>query len=225
MKHIEKRKEPAELIEFKARENKDWKPSFDKLDRLTKQNLKKALLTEQSFLCCYCEARVNADNSHIEHFVPQSHDRSKSLNYNNLMVSCQKEASRGDPRHCGKRKDHDPGCNYDCDLLINPTDPTCEKFFGYHGNGHIFPMDTLSKADQRKAHYTINALGLDIPKVTRNRRAAIETILEQMEKLNRSQRNELVQKLLQKPKDERCLPYFTTIRCLFSESRINGIDT
>ena len=218
MKYIKKCNEPAALIHFKNLATLSWTPSFTNLDRPTKDTLREALLTEQGFLCCYCEAEVEDDNSHIEHFIPQSRGTVDSLDYGNLLLSCLKNTSRGAPRHCGKRKDHDPGCAYHPNLLLNPTDPGCEQFFGYKGDGRIFPENTLNAPQRKKAEYTIKALGLDIKKLRRERRTTINAILDQAQGLSRRRQKRLIKKLLREPRQpehRRYPPHFTTIRYLF----------
>ena len=218
MKYIDKHDEPEALIHFKNRQTANWKPSFDNLDRPIKDKIREALLNEQGFLCCYCEGKVNADNSHIEHFVPQSRGIDP-LNYGNLLISCQKNTTGVQPRHCGKRKDNDRGCDYHPDLLISPTDPACEDFFGYKGDGRIFPVNTLNELNQKKADYTINTLGLNIKKLIRERLTAINTILDEINGLDPSRRDKIIQRLLSEARgqeDRGFHPYFTTIRYVFS---------
>ena len=44
-------------------------------------NLRKSLLEEQGYICCYCMSRIDCKNSKIEHFKPQSLHRDKQIDY------------------------------------------------------------------------------------------------------------------------------------------------
>jgi len=57
-----------------------------------KKPLKRSLLMEQGFVCCYCGRRIlNDHNTLIEHLIPKggnNGDKSKVYDYQNLMASC-----------------------------------------------------------------------------------------------------------------------------------------
>ncbi len=167
MKHILKQPEPQELIDFKAAESDNWKPSYGNLDRETKSATKEALMAEQGQLCCYCERRVTDDDSHIEHLIPQSAPAVDSLDYSNMFCSCQNVLRKEEPRHCGHLKDN-------AELAISPLDASCETRFSFTGDGHIH----AATASDAVAIETIQTLGLDIPKLNALRAGAIEPFLE-----------------------------------------------
>jgi uncharacterized protein (TIGR02646 family) len=157
MVYIQKaNQEPPILIEFKAQENEDWKPSFGKLsddkvnNRLYRTNFESFLKEEQGNICCYCNDDFNtlistgalhSDNIIkyevlIEHFLPQSRFIQFELDYYNLFASCKicKTDSKKEYKeiHCGDAKDKNLIPNY---LL----DPHCEDYFEYKSNGEILP--------------------------------------------------------------------------------------
>ena len=73
-------------------------------DHQTYLVLKSAIIKEQYHLCCYCCNRVAEKASHIEHFIPQSVDGSKQLDYHNLHISCNgyiEKISTIDREFCG----------------------------------------------------------------------------------------------------------------------------
>jgi hypothetical protein len=74
MKHVVKQPEPIEFSEWKAQANENWQPTYAELRSDVKQAVKKSLMQEQGYLCCYCEQRLDETRSHIEHFQPQYND-------------------------------------------------------------------------------------------------------------------------------------------------------
>lgn len=171
MKYIVKKDEPKEFADWKALTNEDWQPSFSDLSGDTKKAVKRALMAEQGAICCYCEQRLTENKSHIEHFRPQSDPAVDSLEFNNLLCSCQNQLKKGEPRHCGNLK----GEWFDSELLVSPLDPDCEGRFAFTGNGIIKPLADHDQA----ASETIARLGLSIPKLNAMRAKAIEPFLEE----------------------------------------------
>lgn len=171
MKHIIKQDEPQEFIDWKALANEDWQPSYGDLSGPPKQAVKTALMQEQGYICCYCERRLTADDSHIEHFRPQTMDGVDPLDFGNMLCSCQKALEKGEPRHCGNHK----GDWFDASLIVSPLDPTCEGRFHFTGDGRIVP----AKSDDPGAAVTITKLALDLPKLDDMRSKAMEPFLDE----------------------------------------------
>lgn len=73
MKHIVKGDEPKELKDWKALASAAWQPTYTGLQNPEKQAVKKSLMAEQGYICCYCERRLQDGDSHIEHLRPQSY--------------------------------------------------------------------------------------------------------------------------------------------------------
>jgi uncharacterized protein (TIGR02646 family) len=57
-------------------------------EEISKEKIKKALIEEQGYICCYCGGRVNEANSHIEHFLPKDSYIKLTYDYTNLLISC-----------------------------------------------------------------------------------------------------------------------------------------
>ena len=51
-------------------------------------NLRKLLLEQQGYICCYCMNIISCNYSKIEHYKPQSKFRILQVNYNNLFIAC-----------------------------------------------------------------------------------------------------------------------------------------
>jgi uncharacterized protein (TIGR02646 family) len=171
MKHIVKGPEPKEYIEWKAKACDDWQPTYNDLSGNVKDAVKKALMEEQGHICCYCERRLSIDDSHIEHFRPQSEPAVDPLDYSNMLCSCQHRLKKGEPRHCGNLKDH----WFDDRLLISPFESHCESRFAFSADGRIRP----SRDGDVAAETTITKLGLGIPKLNALREKAIEPFLDE----------------------------------------------
>nr|VFK55459.1 MAG: TIGR02646 family protein [Candidatus Kentron sp. TUN]VFK61469.1 MAG: TIGR02646 family protein [Candidatus Kentron sp. TUN]VFK65952.1 MAG: TIGR02646 family protein [Candidatus Kentron sp. TUN] len=204
MKHIVKQDEPEAFIRWKAPAGPDWQPSYGVLGGKPKQAVKKALMVEQGYICCYCERRLTDDDAHIEHFRPQSDPAIDPLDFGNLLCSCQNRLKKGEPRHCGHRK----GDWFDDTLLISPLDPGCERRFKFTYDGEI-----KSAADPDAAAFkTIEKLGLNIPKLKSQRVEALEPFLE--ENLSLEEVRTFVSGYLEKDSSGRFGEFWSMIQCL-----------
>lgn len=207
MKHVEKHHEPEAFTQWKALANEDWQPTYDDLSGNPKASVKRSLMQEQGYLCCYCERRLTDTDSHIEHFQPQSDPAVDPLDYGNLLCSCQNQIKKGEPRHCGNLK----GDWYDPELLISPLDPDCESRFSFEGDGLIRPASMHDQA----ARETITRLGLDIPKLNDLRASVIDPFLE--ENLTQDELRRFISGYLSPGDDGRFGEFWTTIKYLFGD--------
>lgn len=98
------------------------------------RELRKHLVDEQAKLCGYCCARITENNSHIEHLKCKDIYNNISLNYFNLIASCNTEIT------CGHAKKND-----DSDIVL-PTNVDCEKQFEFsYLDGRIVGLTTKAK--------------------------------------------------------------------------------
>ena len=163
MKHIVKSKEPQVLLnfkkEYKSKHHKD--AAYKDIEANVKEILKISLSDEQHFICCYCMKRIKSNNSHIEHIKPQSQFPSATLDYNNLLVSCN--GLQDSNEHCGHKKED----WYNAKDFLTPLDPDCEKIFTYNAAG---VMDATAKNGKS----TIDKLNLNSLLLIRARNTAIK---------------------------------------------------
>lgn len=152
MKGSTKGQAPGELANYSALPAPPWKL----LSTVDKEAILKALLDEQHHVCVYCGKRITPDYrvSHIEHFKPQSVHKDQRFVWTNLFASCGPTGKKNAPRICGDFKD-----KWDPVPVghIDPTDPNCERMFGYGGNGEIWPT-ALARS---RAQTMIDRLNLD----------------------------------------------------------------
>lgn len=207
MKHITKYQEPEALIQWKEKANESWQPTYDGMPGEVKQTVKESLRSEQGNLCCYCERELSDNDSHIEHFMPQSAPVVDPLDYFNLLCSCQKQIEKGEPRHCGTLKEG----WYDPILLISPLAPDCEEHFAFTGNGFIKP----SGHNEAAASETIKKLGLGIPKLNDLRAKVIEPFLD--DGLSGDEMADFVSGYLRRDTAGHFGAFWTTIHYLFGE--------
>lgn len=205
MKHIVKQGEPPEFTDWKAIANEDWQPTYDTMPGDIKKAVNDALMSEQGYICCYCESRLIDKESHIEHFRPQSDPAVDALDFSNMLCSCQDRLKKGDPRHCGNLKED----WFDETLLVSPLDDGCEDRFIYTGDGRISP----AAPDDHGAEQTIKRLGLNIPKLRDMRKKVIEPFLEGS--LSTGEMTQFVSGYLQKDSQGMFGEFWTTIRYLF----------
>lgn len=126
-----------------------------------------SLRTEQCFLCCYCESRIDRDDSHVEHLVPRSKDPGLTYTYDNLASSCN--GGTGVDRHCGHKK----GGDFDPHRFVSPDDGMAGELFKYLTDGSIQPANHVKRAE-----YMLSLLALDCPSLTGRRRAWARQIVD-----------------------------------------------
>lgn len=209
MKYIKKGLEPLFLSQWKSHAAQHGIPvdyqNF-KMDYPKKTNLHHMLIQEQGAICCYCEDEINSHNSHIEHFEPQSTGK-KTLDYDNLLISCLKKLPPRYPLHCG----HAKGNWFDAHLLISPLDPGCETRFAYSAFGDIRPSNSQDTA----AITTIDKLQLNSPILQAKRKAAIISFLDPT--LTHDDLRKFVNGYLKQKSDGSINRFYTTIHHIFSE--------
>ena len=208
MKHIVKCQDTPEFDEWKALDDYEWKKTYDDLVNPEKKEVKVSLMKEQGYICCYCERQLTDDDSHIEHFNPQSNNAVDTLDYTNMLCSCQDQLKRGEPRHCGISKDN----WFDKDLLISPLNSNCEGRFAYTADGKIQPADEFDAA----ATKTIEKLKLDIGIMNERRKKAIEPFLDK--ELDEQEVSRFVKGYLKKNSDEMFGEFWTTINYIFVQN-------
>ncbi|NOR44296.1 MAG: TIGR02646 family protein [Candidatus Delongbacteria bacterium] len=211
MKYIHKGNEPPEIIDWKNTDKmcQNGNPRWNRLPTELKDLLRKRILEEQGYICCYCERNIGLNDFHLEHIKPKGINKYKiyQLDYNNLLCSCQLELEQGEPRHCGNSK----GSWYVEDQFISPLDEDCEERFIFTVDGSIYPANEQDII----ARKTIEKLQLDIDKLRNLRKNAIEPFLDENiteEELELFVQGYLVDKRLN---NDVFNEFYTTIKYLF----------
>lgn len=185
MRRIRKRSEPSHFRNWKQkfRDEHGKEPIYDDLIHTEEYGrLRKELLEEQGFICCYCEQQIGGkipNDCDIEHFMPRHPDKNTlspeecgicsraQLDYNNLLVSCKGEAAYSID-HCNHKKDN----WFDFRLCVSPVTAEIEGLFGYRTNGKIFAVGSDERAEEMKKR-----LNLDTYVLQNKRKAAYDAVI------------------------------------------------
>lgn len=176
MKKINKEASP-EWFETWKQDYKDtngreahYKDDFSSADvdgQERRRRLRKQLIEEQGYICCYCMKRISIDNSHIEHFWPKTFFQEIDLDYSNMFASCNGEGSLLLDEHCGHKKE-----DWWRENMVSPAEAEVETMFRYSFDGRIH--SAARRPTTNIAQEMIIQMGLDSFHLERNRRQAIE---------------------------------------------------
>lgn len=108
------------------------------------------LIEEQNLLCAYCEKEIDDDpkNANIDHFKTRNLFPQLTLDYSNLLVSCN---SRD---RCSDYKDKYVQNQGEYQNIINPVEENPNEYFDYLTTGEIV-------ANNDKAEFTIDIFKLN----------------------------------------------------------------
>jgi uncharacterized protein (TIGR02646 family) len=187
LKKIIKTKEPQSLTKYRstiAKENLSDSNIYKDFSCKTKlgcenneiNNLRKQLLEEQGYICCYCMSRINCKNSKIEHFRPQEEHRDLQISYKNLFIACSGgEGKQKKVQHCDTYKGKDE-LNH-INLLSNIENNIAYK---KEDKDNITIYSTDSNIDTELNEI----LNLNCNTLKRNRKDTYDTILQQLKNQN-----------------------------------------
>lgn len=184
MKYIHKQNEPLELIEYKTTPG----VSFEGWHKEVRDPVKKSLVEEQGFICCYCQSKIDiSERTIVEHLLPKERKEFScfQLYYTNLLASCDggqgmraerdergRKLNKRFPSNCDDNKGNNT-------IPISPLDPTCEEYFLYGEDGSIFPRSGEKNSDEyQKAEITIRVLNLDNHVLRAFRKAEFEGLMD-----------------------------------------------
>ncbi len=183
MKYILKNKiEPSSLIKHR----KSLHANFDNFPKREKEDLRKALLEEQGYICAYCMNRIENDRSitKIEHFKPQTKFLELELVYKNLLAVCK--GGEGKPKylqHCDTKKGDEL-------ITINPLDKSCERLVKFTSGGFVFSNDPIIEKD------LIEVLNLNIDILVDQRKVVIDIVKDKI--LSKRAKGTWTKKMLEK---------------------------
>lgn len=164
MRQIIKGAEPTSLTAHRL------KPHCTYLNYPDKETLRRALVTEQRGICCYCMCRLRegAATMKIEHWRSQANHTDEQLRYRNLLGACL--GGHGQPRHlqhCDTRKG-------DSDIQWNPADARhhIETRVRYELDGSIHSQDVVFDSQLNQV------LNLNFTLIKNNRKGILDAVLE-----------------------------------------------
>ena len=121
MRKIIKGEEPEELNQWKRRNPKSC---YTNLTEKERRPIRQACLKEQYYLCAYCCYSISMEDSHNEHIQPQDVAPKQTLNFHNIVASCEKS------NQCGIAHDKK-------DILLTPLMAECETELKYYLSGKV----------------------------------------------------------------------------------------
>ena len=181
MKQIKKGKEPKSLTEYRSsithseleKDNiyEDFKEKTKEgCNKNENYNLRKQLLEEQGYICCYCMSRIDCNNSKIEHFKSQTKYRKFQIDYQNLFIACLGgEGKSKREQYCDSFKGEKE--LIDINLLSN-----IENFIQYSKQGEI--LSTNKKIDKELNQI----LNLNNKILKRNRKETYQRLIQNLNK-------------------------------------------
>lgn len=174
MRTIRKIHEPSAWVKHRATPG----ATYDDVDA-PKDELRRALVSEQAGLCCYCLGRITpeAKKMKIEHWASQDRHPHRQLDYGNLLGACMgNQKSPRSQQHCDTAKGNE-------DLFINPADPrhACTALFTYLPNGKIEAAGGDARVEK-----DIATLALNQPRLRAGRRAIIEEVTSEIVRTQRT---------------------------------------
>jgi len=166
--------EPNFFIEAKNKVlNPNRKEAWsDENIQIIREDLRKHIFkNEQYGLCGYCEKLIKNEEYHIDHFRKRSLFPEDTLNYNNLLVSCNKLD------RCAKFKDNKIKNKESNNELVNPVLENPDDFFEYGFDGAIRPKESLDELNKKRAEATINKFNLNHLTLIEERKKVVNNLL------------------------------------------------
>lgn len=155
MRKINKDSEPESLRQWKRRHPHGH---YDQLDKETRRALRQSLLTEQFYLCAYCCQKIaDIDECHNEHLLPRGTHAQNSLDYQNLIASCNT------PQQCGDAHGHQA-------LALTPLMDACETELQFMLSGRV-------QGRTQRAEDCINTLNLGHKALIEKRKQLVAALL------------------------------------------------
>ena len=195
MMPIEKGPAPQELIDAKRRIERtpDATLSWRNVDASEREATLRALLNEQGQLCAYCTRKIDMDNAHVEHIIPQSEaagaDDPHSVDYRILLAVCDGFDGYAEGQTCDRSRGDAP-------LVVNPLKPETLKGIRYRRDGWILSDDRAVNQDLDRT------LNLNQPLLVRNRKATLEALSKMFERIGARGENRRVVSLCRHYIDE-----------------------
>lgn len=121
MRKIIKGAEPDSFAKWKL---KNKTATYPDLPHEERQNVRAACVTEQFGLCAYCCQSITVDGSHNEHVEAQTRVHNRTLDFTNIVASCESRP------HCGHGRGTQP-------LGLTPFMDECETELKFYLSGLV----------------------------------------------------------------------------------------
>lgn len=156
MRLIAKGQEPIELTTWKKANPHGRYQELDNSEqgKSTRRAIRQAAIKEQFGLCAYCCKRISAVNSTNEHIASQMAAPNKTLDFTNIVASCET------PKRCNQARGSK-------DLPLTPLMPECETELKFRLSGKV-------EGDSERAAKAIDILGLNSKAIREERKQMVD---------------------------------------------------
>lgn len=222
MKYIRKGKEPKELAEFRMQP----KAHYETMPKHIRDKVKKNLIEEQGYICCYCGGRIEFDeNTSIEHFLSQKKFPGFELQYSNLHAVCDggeqarkemnrksikinsREKNREYPLYCDERKG-------DKTIRLSPLQKNVEQQFCFYSDGRIEEITSKAKEAIGKLHLNNKVLN------TRRKYAIEFYTTKEFESHTQEQWKDEIKWLEKQDKEGKYLPFCFAVKRFIEDNML-----
>ena len=141
MIEINKTEEPSFWKDYNKKYPREIYNNLDNSDKGkdVRRQLRKHLLEQQKYVCAYCCSSIDENSTLNEHIYPKESYPQKSMDYNNIVASCNDKKSQN--QSCGSKK----GNKFDEKLFVSPLEKDCESHFKFYPDGRIEGLDERGK--------------------------------------------------------------------------------
>lgn len=177
MRHIDKTTPPKEFEDY----CKTPGASYEGLSGDPKKELRKRLVEDQGYICCYCGMEISDDeHTKIEHVQCQKDHGDLALCFDNMLASCDggdndreafNKASKISRRTMERHQRHYDAKKDERDIPVSPLDADIESFITYFDDGTV-------RGYGEQGEKLIQTLGLDVKYLQTLRKNAIDSYLE-----------------------------------------------
>ncbi|MEN8216649.1 MAG: retron system putative HNH endonuclease [Pseudomonadota bacterium] len=154
MQKIVKGNEPKKLSDWKRLHPKG---KYQDLSKIERQAIREKCLNEQYYLCAYCCQHIDDKKSHNEHIQAQHVAPNQTLNFHNIVASCNEYKQCGNA-HGAKR------------ISLTPLMSECETELEFNLSGHV-------KGLTPRATDTIDILNLDNKELIHTRKQLVKRLI------------------------------------------------
>ena len=162
---IEKQSEPAALTGYRQQ----LAASYAGLPQTIKDDVLESLLAEQGCICAYCMKRISKSKMTIEHYISQTADQSKALDYQNMLGVCLGNRGRRlKEQTCDARRGESV-------LSVDPLNAAKIRQIKYRSDGTIYSDDPDIDSNLNE-DLNLNCDVLEVS-LKRNRKAALDEFI------------------------------------------------
>lgn len=167
MKKINKGASPGFFELWKINNPNTIYSDLERMNKPLRNKLRLHLAKEQGDICCYCCCRLIPGKLHTEHIKPQTQFQNDTMDYTNMLASCNGYEVTDDT--CGHRKN-----KWYSNGFVSPLDADCESRFEYTLQGRI-------KGKDADAQETVDNLNLSVFQLNRARQKIISLVLHEID--------------------------------------------